>query len=152
MRPWGLLPLFSILIALPGSAEECATRLSELSKSERLTAVKALFKAGGPVGFVNETKGSYFILEERDGEFRITFFTSGLFDLYPIKRDGPLSFCDTGEELQVVGLGRRDDLRLTGTELQLGGGGPKRHFAPGPMPGLLIDLHKVPQRGIASEN
>ncbi len=100
---------------------------------------------------VNETKGSYVIISALDDNLTISFFTSGLFDLYPIRKDGPLSFCDDGTKLRMIGLDRADVFTLVEGGFRMGKGGPKHNFASGPMPELLKKLHRIDVRGLASK-
>lgn len=132
-------------------AEQCVGRYSALSRNPRLQRLRSIVPASGSRGFVNGTKGSYFVITTQDDEIRIQFFTSGLFDLYGISREGPLSFCDDGDSLYVLGLERKDLLVIQGESLQIGKGGPRMLYTPGAMPDLLQRLHPDAQRGIASE-
>lgn len=145
-----LAAVLGILSAWPAAADVCATQFSHLTQTERLSSLRTVLREGGAVGFVNLTQGSYFIVDGHGEAFRITFFTSGLFDLYPIKREGPLSFCDNGRELRVIGLGNNDRLEIQEGRLVIGSGGPKMTFSPGAMPELLVKLHHYNERGLAS--
>lgn len=143
--------LFLLMISVNAGAEECASTLEGLKKTPRLAAVAKLFKHEKYIGFVNETQGSYVIMSVYDGLFHVTFYTSGLFDFYGIKDEGPLTFCDNGTGLIMSGLGRSEELRLSSTKMEIGAGGPRRTFQEGPMPDLLLKLHGLKERALASE-
>ncbi len=141
-----------LFFTFPGAADPvCAAKYSDLDGSENLKALKAMFSADKQISVVNETKGSYVIISGFDDNLTISFFTSGLFDLYPIRREGPLKFCDDGAVLRMIGLDREETVTLVSGGFQMGKGGPKRNFAHGEMPALLKKLHKMDIRGIASE-
>ena len=61
---------------------------------------------------VNDTKGSYFTVDTVTENFQMAFYTSGLFDIYPVKREGPVKFCDDGKSLTLVGIGRVETLSI----------------------------------------
>lgn len=144
--------LLVLIITLPAAADSvCAAKYSDLDGSQNLKALKAMFSADKQIAMVNETKGSYVIISGFDDNLTISFFTSGLFDLYPVRREGPLKFCDDGVVLRMIGLDREDTFTLVNGGFQMGKGGPKRNFARGEMPALLKKLHKMDIRGIASE-
>jgi hypothetical protein len=148
----GVFTILFILMAVPAhGAEVCASSFSELAASPRLEGLKPLFNADRRIAMVNETKGSYVIIDAFDDKFTISFFTSGLFDLYPIRKDGPLKFCDDGARLRMVALDRADVFTLVNGGFHMGAGGPKQNFARGEMPALLKKLHKIDIRGLASE-
>lgn len=141
-----------MVLCVPVFADEiCATAYSELERSENLKSLKPLFSADKRIAMVNETKGSYVIIDAFDDHLSISFFTSGLFDLYPIRKDGPLKFCDDGVSLHMIGLGKEDKFVLKEGGFQMGKGGPRMNFARGEMPALLRKLHKIDPRGLASE-
>jgi hypothetical protein len=148
MRSTLVIALF--LMSQTAWAGECASTLEDLKKTPRLKAVQELFAGGTRVGFVNETNGSYVVMGVAEGKLDIHFYTSGLWDLYAIKDEGPLQFCDDGEKLVMSGLGRSEALKIAPNKMEIGGGGPKRTFHVGPMPELLRKLHKLDERGLAS--
>lgn len=143
--------LVLLLWSFQSGADLCAARISELEKTERLKSIQSLFQSGHRVGLVNESKGSFVILTADQEQMTISFYTSGLFDLFPIKREGPVLFCDTGKGLEMIGIGRTVEIRIVGGKLVAEDGSPKRIFAPGEMPELLRKLHHLNERGIASE-
>jgi hypothetical protein len=146
MRSFRFLLLLGILLCTNQSrGDDCATHRSELDKTPRLHAILQMFNqsAGSAVGLVNGTQGSYVILDSKNDELTIAFYTSGLFDLFPIKRDGPLKFCDTGKVLRMIGLDRDEELVLPDGKFVLGEGGPKRTFTVGLMPVMLKQLHHM---------
>jgi hypothetical protein len=145
--------LVFLVLALPGAADPvCATKYSDLDATDNLKALKLMFSADKQIAMVNETKGSYVIISGFEDNLTISFFTSGIFDLYPIRRDGPLKFCDDGVVLRMIGLGREETFTMMNGGVQMGKAGAKRSFARGEMPDLLKRLHKMDIRGIASES
>ena len=82
----------------------------------------------------------------------MTFFTTGLFELYAIKRTGPLEFCDDGTKLTVNGLDRVQTLFVEGAFLQFGEREPRQSFAPGEMPAALQKIHNFDIRMVSSEH
>ncbi len=133
-------------------ADVCASKYSELEKSPLLRNMKFFFiKDGTPVGLVNATNGSYILLRDTNDELIVEFFTSGLFDLYPIKREGAVQFCESGGLVKMVGLGQNEPVQIDGEQVKFGNGGDRKTFKIGNMPELLQRLHKVNSRGIASE-
>lgn len=140
-----------ILWSIPAEAEECASTLADLKKTPNLELVLTLFKDSPRVGMVNGTNGSYVIIDAVDGDLKIYFYTSGLWDLFGIKDDGPLTFCDGPEGLRMSGLGRSEYIKLVYGAIQLGEGGPRRTFRVGAMPEILQKLHGLNGREIASK-
>jgi hypothetical protein len=129
-------------------AEECAAHFSELAKTERLKSVRALFQDRLYVGMVNETKGSYLILQAQDDALTIGFYTSGPFDLFGVKREGALQVCDDGSALRIIAIGREEKIAIKGLNLVVGDGGPKMSFTIGEAPELLQRLHGIGNRGL----
>ena len=143
-----------ILISLPPfvcANEICASKYSELESSARLAKLKPLFNADKRIAMVNQTRGSFVIIDGFEDNLTIRFYTSGLFDLYPIQREGPLKFCDVDGNLRMIGLDREDRVEVVHGGLVVGRGGPKRSFVSGEMPQNLKRLHKMDVRGLASE-
>jgi len=151
MRVGGGLLLVLCLAGQMARAEVCASSFSELDKTPLLSSLKPLFSEDKRIAMVNETKGSYVIIDSLDDKLTISFFTSGIFDLYPVRKDGPLQFCDDGDSLKMIGLGRSEEFRVTGDRFQMGSGGAKKSFSYGEMPELLKRLHRVDARGVASK-
>ena len=133
-------------------AEECATLYSELKKTQNLQVARSLFNPEEKVGFINDTKGSYIVLEVQNDKLMIHFYTSGIFDLYAIKKEGPLTLCDEGNSLKMVGLERSEKLKISDGRLELGDGGPRKSFLVGNMPDSLKRLHHIDTRNISSEH
>src|SRR5258708_7616865 len=107
---YGLL----VLASFPTSAEEvCAGSFAELGRTPRLQSIQKMFSSAGRLSMVNVTRGSYFIVEslEEKENLTIRFYTSALFDLYGVKREGPVRFCDDGQSLKLIGIGRREELK-----------------------------------------
>lgn len=121
----------------------CASTYQELEQTENLKAVKNLIPLVGKNGFVNQTKGSYFFLESFADKIEITFLTTGLFDLYGIKRQGALKFCDRNGVLRVEGINKNLTIKLTSQGLQFGDGGPREVFDRGPIPEALRKIHNL---------
>lgn len=144
--------LFIVLFASRAfGGEVCAARLSELGRTPRLEQVHHLFAKENQFGMVNETKGTYLLVEARKDDLVLILYTSGLFDLFPIRREGSVKFCDTGSALRFEGLGRTESIVIENLVLQVDGGGPRRTFRLGPMPEALQRLHHfVGTRDIAS--
>lgn len=141
--------LFTIYTASAGDI--CAERFSDLSASPRLETIRPLFGAEKRIAMVNGTKGTYVVIDALAENFTISLFTSGLFDLYPIRKDGEVRFCDDGANLRMMALGRADVFRIVNGGMVMAGGGERMSFARGEMPELLKKLHKVDFRGLASE-
>lgn len=140
--------LVLMLWSLKSPAETCATRASELDQSERLRSIQSLFQSEGRVGLVNDTKGSFVVLTSYQDQLMIAFYTSGPFHMFPIKREGPVTFCDTDRGLQLIGLGKKIEV-VVSDHVILAGGGPKRTFWRSQMPEDLRKLHHVDDNGIA---
>jgi hypothetical protein len=131
------------MFSAAAGAEDCATRYSELGKTPRLQSMQLVLLLNSEVGYVNETRGSYFVIDTRE-DMQVTFLTTALFDLYSIHRKGPLKICDDGQSLFVEGIGRRERLVLDGTKLLIGGDGPRQRYSAGPMPDHLRKLASTP--------
>ena len=143
--------LLAILLGSASADIFCAKTKNDLDHSERLAQIKPLFDDNNRIMMVNGTKGSYVIIDGSGEGLTISFFTSGLFDLYAIRKDGPLEFCDNGERLEMVGLDRREVFQIIDGEIDMGSGGVKKHFARGDMPDKLKKLHRFGVRNIASD-
>ena len=130
--------------------EDCATSYTDLGKTQGLRSIQLLFDLNARLDLVNETKGSYVTIESQPDGLKIIFYTSGLFDLYPIRREGPVIFCDSGEAMTMSGLGLSEKLSAANSKITLGDGGPKKVFSKGPMPELLRRLHRIDERGLAA--
>lgn len=146
------LVLLISLVSTTGRADVCAKNFSDLDKSEKLKTLKAIIPSQGKRGFVNKTSGSYFFLEAIGEEVEITFFTTGLLDLYGIRRQGKIEFCDTGKAIQARGIQRNVDLVLNGSHFQFGGGSARESFTAGPMPEALRRIHDIAPSEIAADD
>jgi hypothetical protein len=140
--------LFLLLWVFQSKADTCATRFSELGKFERLKPIQTLFDADERAGLVNESQGSFVVLKSNNDLLTIEFYTSGLFDLYPIERDGPVKFCESKDGIEMIGINRTVEIKIVDGKLIAGKGGPRRTFAHGAMPELLRKLHHTDERGI----
>jgi hypothetical protein len=78
-----------------------------------------------------------------ESEIQMTFLTTGLFDLYGIRRDGPVQFCDLEGKILVMGLGYEEEISVFEATIQLGGGTPRQTFREGPVPDLLRRKHDL---------
>ena len=133
------------------AADICASKYEDLTLTPRLLGIQKLFNESRHLGMVNETEGSYFSIEALSDKLVITFYTSGLFDLYAVRREGPLVFCDTGSGLRLIGIDRVEEVNIaSATQLKIGEGGPRLSFHVGVMPTALGVLHHVVERGLAS--
>jgi hypothetical protein len=139
------------LWAIPAIAEECASTLAELKKSPQFEAVIGFLQKQDRIGLVNETKGSYVVIDAKEDALQIHFYTSGIWDLYGIKDEGPLKFCADENGLRILGLGRSESIRFSEGKMEMGKGGALRTFHPGDMPELLQKLHGLNSRAIASQ-
>ncbi len=146
-----ILFLVSSSLAFAEHEPICAKKYSELDLTEQLKKLKELLPAHQTIGLVNETKGSYIYLASRDDSFHITFITTGIFDLYGIKREGEIVFCDRGGQLLAIGLDRTQDLFVSGQKMQFGDKSEKESFVWGPLPEKLARKHNLDQPQIAAE-
>ena len=104
------------------------------------------------VGLVNETQGSYVVLDFLSSKkMTVSFYTSGLFALMPVKREGPVEFCDLDGELRMRGIERDQLIKIVDGKLVIDEGGPKKTFVKGAMPAKLATLHNYVGRSIASD-
>lgn len=147
---WTLF-LVITLWAIPALAGECASSLAELKKSPNFASVVSFLQDQDRLGLVNDTKGSYVVIDAKETELKIHFYTSGIWDLYAIKDEGPLQFCSDENGLTIQGLGRTDSIRFSEGKMEMGKGGAIRTFHPGDMPELLQKLHGLNSRAIASQ-
>jgi hypothetical protein len=130
--------------------EVCVTHYSELDQTDLLKTLKPMFRPDGINGFVNETKGSYLVLKVVEDKLGVIFYTSGLFNLTAIKREGPLTLCDEGDTIKMVGLDRSDKLKAEDGLLILADGGPRKKFMVGEMPSDLVRMHHIDIRTLSS--
>ena len=139
------------IFTISARAEDCADRYSDLDKTETLKSLKESLPKFKRKGFVNETKGSYFLITENDKGFNIVFFTTGLFDLYGIRREGELKFCDKDSKISVIGLGRTQAVRVEGAKLIFDEGKPRQIYTEGLMPEPLMKANELTQQPLDSE-
>lgn len=135
----GLMFVYEVHAASP----VCAARYSEFDKTEALKQLQEIVPSSGFKGFVNGTQGSYFFLRSTDNEIQMTFLTTGLFDLYGIRRDGVIQFCDMQGKVFVVGMGYEEEISILNSVVQLGGGTPRQTFREGSVPELLRQKHDL---------
>lgn len=124
-------------------AEICAANIEGLDRTPLLMSLKVLFPTPShKTGLLNDTDGTYLLLENRNSKLFVTLFTSGPFDIYPIRRESPLEFCDDGKRLRLKGLSRDLEFQwIEAEKFKLGAGGPRYIFGRRPMPALLRRLH-----------
>lgn len=120
----------------------CAKSYDELDASPTLQKVKPLLNKSKSTGFVNKTKGSYFFIHSSN-PFKIVFYTTGFLDLYGIKRESSIQFCDENNVLTVIGMGRHQRLYIEGLFLLFGSQSDRESFTQGPMPLELAHKNNV---------
>lgn len=120
--------------------EICAATEKQMELTARLRLLAEQFRSGAATGFVNQTRGSYFEIDLGGDQIAMTFYTSGPFDFFLIRRADMVQFCDDGSRLAVKGFKRVEEVKLEGAVLILGKGGPRQSFAVGEMPALLKKL------------
>lgn len=128
----------------------CAKNYAELDRTPALLSLKTLISDQKQNGYVNKTKGSYFFIQTHDSQFIITFYTTGLFDLYGIHREGTLVFCDRDGQLTAVGLDRTQNIYVAGERLEFGHRGARESFKRGPMPEKLASINGIDPLTLAS--
>ena len=148
---WGAIIWLLMLTTPVASAELCASSYNDLALTENLQKLKTLFVEESQTGLVNATRGSFVTVDTAGETLSITFYTSGLFDLYPIRKQGPLQFCDLDGVVYIKALQRSDQIHFSESGFSLGGGGPRLQFQRGEMPDLLKRLHDIPVRATASD-
>ncbi|MES2965887.1 MAG: hypothetical protein V4760_18545 [Bdellovibrionota bacterium] len=148
--PW--IVLFILLLGPVAEAriETCAYDSLGLKRTPALEQFRK-FLDSDHVGLANETAGSYVILDLFSDHMTIAFYTSGLFDLVPIKREGPVQFCDVDGALEMRGLERVQKIRIVDGKLVIDEGGPKKTFVKGEMPAPLARLHHYQGRAVAAD-
>ncbi len=146
-----ILFFFSFFSALADTQEVCAKKYSELDLGAELAKLKVLLEPNKTIGLVNETKGSYIYLESKEDSFYITFLTTGFFDLYGIKREGDIVFCEKDSRLTAIGLDRTQDVFVSGQKLQFGDRSEKESFSWGSIPDFLAKKHDIKEPQVAVE-
>lgn len=123
------------------SAEICAKHYLDLNQTEKLKTVYSVLSLKGSRGFVNGTEGSYLTIENQGDAIWIELFSSGLFDLIRIYVRDSVEICDNEGELFLIGMRRRERLRIEDGKIILGRGRPRETFSPGRAPASLQELH-----------
>lgn len=124
-------------------ATVCAINYTDLEKTESLKSLQQILPESGVRGFVNGTRGSYFFIRATKEQLQMTFLTTGIFDLYGIRREGPVQFCDSNGKIFVMGLGYEEEVTVQPPMIQLGGSTPRQTFREGPVPELLRQKHDL---------
>ncbi|MCB9072243.1 MAG: hypothetical protein H6623_01380 [Bdellovibrionaceae bacterium] len=123
------------------AADTCAHTYSELDQTENLKKIQNFLSPQQPIGYVNKTKGSYFFLTAIDTGIKIRFFTSGLWDLYGIEREGDIYFCENEKGLTAIGLDRIQNIFVSENRIEFGERSDKESFQKGVMPEKLAKLN-----------
>lgn len=121
----------------------CASQYSELEKTEALRTLRFMIPQTGHRGFVNGTQGSYFYIRTTESAFQFTFLTTGLFDLYGVRRDGEVRFCEIDGKVYIYGLGEEQEIYVDSYTIQFGERTPRLVFQIGPVPELLKRKHDL---------
>lgn len=121
----------------------CAANYSELEKTNGLKNLRAMIPDKGLRGFVNGTRGSYFFIRTNEQEIHLTFLTTGIFDLYGIRKDGLVRFCDIDGKVFIFGLGNEQEVFVDTNTIQFSNRSPRHVFQPGPVPDLLKEKHDL---------
>lgn len=121
----------------------CASSYAELEKTDPLKNLRSLIPDKGLRGFVNGTRGSYFFIRTNEQEIHLTFLTTGLFDLYGVRKDGVVRFCDFEGKIFIFGLGNEQEVFVEGNTIQFGDRTPRQVFQPGPVPERLKEKHNL---------
>lgn len=121
----------------------CADHYSQLEKTENLKNLQSVLPAAGVKGFVNKTRGSYFFIRSTEDKMKLTFLTTGLFDLYGIRRDSEIRFCDSDGQLYILGMGGVQKVELKENIIFLKGDSPVHTFEAGDVPPLLREKNDL---------
>lgn len=139
-----LIFLSVLTVSTTGAAATvCAKDYLGLDQTPALTRIKTVIENNKQNGFVNQTRGSYFFIVAGPENFKITFFTSGLFDLYGIRKEGSIQFCDRDGQLLAIGLNRTQNIYVGDGRLEFGQRGARESFTRGQMPEKLASLNDV---------
>lgn len=146
--------LVTILITPPSTYADpiCAENYTQLDASPTLQKIKTLLRNSSNNGFVNKTKGSYFFIQTQEEKFKIIFYTTGFLNLYGIQKEGPIKFCDEGDQLTVIGIDRHQKLYVDGNSLEFGSRTDRESFARGVMPEELARKNNVDPLFLAGDN
>ncbi len=136
---------FSLLFSFNVQASEyfCAQKYSDLSRSPSFKDLQVMMPENGIKGFVNGTKGSYFFIRSNGSDLVMTFLTTGIFDLYGIRREGAIQFCEREGKLFILGLGYEEELVIKDSQILWGGGTLRQTFREGPVPEVLLQKHDL---------
>ncbi|MBY0383975.1 hypothetical protein K2X05_02360 [bacterium] len=121
----------------------CASSYAELEKTNALKNLRSMIPDKGVRGFVNGTRGSYFFIRTNEQEIHLTFLTTGIFDLYGIRKDGHVRFCDIDGKVFIFGLGNEQEVFVDAQSIQFSDRSPRHFFQPGPLPDLLKEKHDL---------
>ncbi len=121
----------------------CADHYSQLEKTKSLKSLQSVLPASGIKGFVNKTRGSYFFIRSTEDKLKLTFLTTGLFDLYGIRRDSEIRFCDSDGQIYILGLGGIQKVVLKENLIFLKGESPVHTFESGEVPPLLREKNDL---------
>lgn len=146
MTNFATVIIFFLFYGLSAQGQVCAKNFSDLDKTERLQNLKKILPDSERRGFVNKTRGSYFDIYQKENQFIISFYTTGLFDLYGIHREGPVEFCDDQSKITVTGLGRIKTIHIDGKLLSFDDGADNKAFTPGEMPEPLREINNLPKK------
>ncbi len=135
--------LFLLLSLVHALDPVCAGHFSQLEKSETLKRLSAIVPESGFRGFVNKTRGSYFFIRTTEDKIKLTFLTTGLFDLYGIRRDSDIQFCEAEGQLTILGLGGIQKILLKDNLIYLKGNSPVHIFELGEVPSLLREKNDL---------
>jgi hypothetical protein len=136
------LLIFFIKLA-QGADPICADHYSQLEKTENLKTLQSVLPASGIKGFVNKTRGSYFFIRSNENKLKLTFLTTGLFDLYGIRRDSEIRFCDSEGQIYILGMGGIQKVELKENMIFLKGTSPVHTFEAGEVPPLLREKNDL---------
>ncbi len=123
------------------AAEFCTGDFTELDRSVILNEFKLLFDESKRLGLLNETEGSYVLVESVGDNLQVTLFSTGFFDLIPIRRRSEFKICEKSGSLTIETFGRREKLIITPERIVVGDGGAKYRFQISDMPPHLMRVH-----------
>jgi hypothetical protein len=136
--------VFWFLIQLTQALDPvCAGQYSQLELTENLKQLQAVIPASGTKGFVNKTRGSYFFIRSTGDKIKLTFLTTGLFDLYGIRRDSEIRFCEVEGQLYIHGMGGIQKMFLRANLIHFKDDSPVHTFESGEIPQLLREKNDL---------
>ncbi len=121
----------------------CADHYSQLEKTDALKRFQAIVPASGIKGFVNKTRGSYFFIKSTNDKLKLTFLTTGLFDLYGIRRDSEIRFCDSEGQISILGMDGVQKIVLKDNWIVFKDDSLVHTFEPGEIPPLLREKNDL---------